>query len=119
MLQNKGWKGRSFEMVQVRANGIGPVFVGRLFGYAAGLRKTVDNKDVKILVTFLMKFALPCSLFVTIASTSPQMLWDQATSALILAIVYFLIFVATYYASRGLGKDTTSTSAVLALTRRL
>jgi len=103
-------------MVEVLANALVPVFVGMLFGYAAGLRKTVDNKDVKILVTFLMRFALPCSLFVTIASTSPQMLWDQATSALILAIVYFLIFVATYYASRSLGKDTASNSAVLALT---
>jgi len=103
-------------MVEVLANALVPVFVGMLFGYAAGLCKIVDNKDVKILVTFLMRFALPCSLFVTIASTSRQMLWDQATSALILAIVYLVIFVATYYASRSLGKDTASNSAVLALT---
>jgi malonate transporter len=103
-------------MVEVLANALVPVFVGLLFGYAAGLRKIVDNKDVKILVTFLMRFALPCSLFVTIASASPQMLRDQATSALILAIVYLVIFVATYYASRSLGKDTASNSAVLALT---
>jgi len=103
-------------MVQVLAKALVPVFVGMLFGYIAGLRKIVDNKDVKILVTFLMRFALPCSLFVTIASTSPQMLREQATSALILAIVYLAIFVTTYYSWHSLAKDTSSNSAVLALT---
>jgi predicted permease len=44
------------------------------------------------------------------------MLRDQATSALILAIVYLVIFVATYYVSRSLRKDTAANSAVLALT---
>jgi len=103
-------------MVQVLVNALVPVFVGLLFGYAAGLRKTVDNKDVKNLVNFLMKFALPCSLFVTIASTSPEVLRDQAKSALILAIVYMIVFLATYYVSKNLGKDTAANSAVLALT---
>ena len=54
-------------MIDVLANSLVPVFVGLLLGYAAGLRKAVDNKDVKSLVAFLMNFALPCSLFVTIA----------------------------------------------------
>ena len=87
-------------MVQVLANALVPVFVGLLFGYAAGLRKTVDNKDVKNLVNFLMNFALPCSLFVTIAGTSPELLWVQAKPAVVLATVYVAVFVATYYASR-------------------
>src|SRR5258705_1923338 len=63
-----------------------------------------------------MTFALPCSLFVAIARTPRQLLWGQAKGALVLAIVYVVVFVATYFASRNLGKDTTANSAVLALT---
>ena len=103
-------------MIQVLANSLVPIFVGLLFGYAAGLLKIVDNKDVKSLVSFLMTFALPCSLFVAIARTPRQLLWGQAKGALVLAIVFVVVFVATYYASRNLGKDTAANSAVLALT---
>jgi malonate transporter and related proteins len=103
-------------MIDLLANALVPIFVGLLFGYAAGLRKVVDNKDVKTLVGFLMTFALPCYLFVTMASTPRQLLWDQAKPALVFAIVYAALFIATYYAWRNLAKDTTANSAVSALT---
>ncbi len=103
-------------MIQLLANALVPIFVGLLFGYAAGLLKIVDNKDVKSLVSFLMTFALPCSLFVIIARTPRQLLWGQAGAAVVLAIVYVAVFVAAYYVSRNLGKDTAANSAVLALT---
>ncbi len=103
-------------MIQILANSLVPIFVGLLFGYAAGLFKIVDNKDVKSLVSFLMTFTLPCSLFVAIARTPDELLWGQAKPAIVLAIVYVAVFVATYYASRNLGKDTAANSAVLALT---
>src|SRR6266404_1370350 len=114
--RHSGWKSRQSKMIQVLANSLVPVFVGLLFGYAAGLLKVVDNKDVRSLVSFLMTFALPCSLFVAIARTPRQLLWGQAKGALVLAIVFVVVFVATYYASRNLGKDTAANSAVLALT---
>jgi predicted permease len=103
-------------MIDLLANSLVPIFVGLLFGYGAGLRKVVDNKDVKTLVSFLMTFALPCYLFVTMASTPRQLLWGQAKPALVFAIVYVALFVATYYASRNLAKDAAANSAVLALT---
>ena len=103
-------------MIEVLANSLVPVFVGLLFGYVAGLRKVVDNKDVRSLVSFLMTFALPCSLFVTIARTPRQFLWGQAKGAVVLAVVYVVVFVATYYASRNLHKENAANSAVLALT---
>ena len=103
-------------MIELLAKSLVPIFVGLLFGYAAGLRKVVDNKDVRTLVGFLMTFALPCYLFVTMASTPRQLLWGQAKPALVFAIVYVALFVATYYASRHLVKVTAANSAVLALT---
>jgi predicted permease len=103
-------------VIELLAKSLVPIFVGLLFGYAAGLRKVVDNKDVRTLVGFLMTFALPCYLFVTMASTPRQLLWGQAKPALVFAIVYVALFVATYYVSRNLVKDTAANSAVLALT---
>jgi malonate transporter len=103
-------------MIDLLANSLVPILVGLLFGYVAGLRKAVDNKDVKTLVSFLMTFALPCYLLVTMASTPRQLLWGQAKPALAFAIVYAALFIATFYASRNLAKDTAANSAVLALT---
>jgi len=103
-------------MVQVLANSLVPIFVGLLFGYAAGLFKVVDNKDVKSLVSFLMTFALPSSLFVVIALTPRPLLREEAKAAVVLAIVFLAVFVATYYASRKLAKESAANSAVLALT---
>src|SRR5580693_9495460 len=103
-------------MIDLLANSLVPIFVGLLFGYVAGMLKVVDNKNVKTLVSFLMTFALPCYLFVTMASTPRRLLWGQAKPALAFAIVYTVLFVATYYASRNLSKDTAANSAVLALT---
>ena len=103
-------------MIDLLANSLVPIFVGLLFGYVAGLRKVVDNKDVKTLVSFLMTFALPCYLFVTMATTPRELLWSQAEPALAFAIVYAALFIATYYTSRNLSKDTATNSAVLALT---
>jgi malonate transporter len=103
-------------MIDILANSLVPVFVGMLLGYAAGLRKAVDNKDVKSLVAFLMNFALPCSLLVTIALAPRELLKGQVKAAVVLAIGYVVIFVATYYAARILGKNTAADSSVLALT---
>src|SRR5580693_146960 len=103
-------------MIELLANSLVPIFVGLLFGYAAGVRKVVDNKNVKALVSFLMTFALPCYLFVTMASTPRQLLWGQVKPALVFGIVYVALFVATYYVSRHVAKDTSASSTVLALT---
>jgi malonate transporter len=103
-------------MIDLLANSLVPIFVGLLFGYVAGRREVVDNKDVKTLVGFLMTFALPCYLFVTMAITPRQLLWGQAKAAFVFAIVYATLFIATYYVSRNRAKDTAANSAVLALT---
>src|ERR1700691_2670414 len=103
-------------MIELLANSLVPIFVGSLFGYAAGLCKVVDNKNVKTLVSFLMTFALPSYLFVTMASTPRQLLWGQVKPALAFAIVYVALFVATYHVSGHLAKDSSANRAVLALT---
>jgi malonate transporter len=103
-------------MVTVLANALVPIFAGLLLGYIAGLRKVVDNGNVKSLITFVMSFALPCSLFVTIARTPHGLLWSQGKVAVALAIIYFVIFGLTHLAAQRIGKNTAADSTVLALT---
>ena len=103
-------------MTQILIQSLVPIFVCLLFGYVAGLRGVVSNTNTKELVTFLMSFALPCALFVTIAQTSAETLRTHWTISLILGLGYLVTFLATYYAARRLRKKTASESAVLALT---
>ena len=46
-------------MVEILANSLIPVFAGLLVGYIAGIRKIVDNKDLRTLITFVMSFRRP------------------------------------------------------------
>lgn len=103
-------------MIKILADALIPVFVGLLAGYVAGLRKYVDNKNVKSLIIFVMSFAVPCALFVTIAQTPHHLLWGQGKIAAVLLVVYGIIFAVTYYGSRLVSKDCAGNSSVLALT---
>lgn len=103
-------------MISALANSLVPIFAGLLLGYVAGLRKKVDNKDVKSLITFVMSFALPCSLFLTIARTPQSLLIGQSKVAVVITIVYAVVFVVTFFAALRLHQDSATDSAVLALT---
>lgn len=59
-------------MTRILADALVPIFVGLFLGYAAGLRGSMDNKHVKTLITFVMSFAVPSSLFLSIV-TAPRM----------------------------------------------
>ena len=102
-------------MTTLLANALVPIFAGLLLGYIAGRRRVVDNSNVKSLITFVMSFALPCALFVTIASTPRRVLWGQGKVAVALAIVYFVIFGLTHLVSQRMGKETAANTTVLAL----
>jgi malonate transporter len=103
-------------MIHILADALVPIFAGLLLGYAAGLRKIVDNINVKSLITFVMSFALPCSLFLTIARTPHRQLWGQGKVAIVLIIVYVAVFALTHFAAKIMAKDTAANSTVLALT---
>ena len=103
-------------MIKVLANSLVPIFAALLFGYIAGLRKVVDNKNVKSLATFVMSFALPCSLFASIAQMPHDLLWSQGRISLVFAVIYLSIFALTYFAAHAHGKDTVANNSVLALT---
>jgi predicted permease len=103
-------------MIKVLADALVPIFAGLLLGYIAGLRGVLDNQNVRNLIVFVMSFAVPCSMFLSIAQTPRAALVDQTGAALVLAIVYFVLFAVTFFWARSSEKLPASDSSVLALT---
>ena len=103
-------------MVKILADALVPIFAGLLLGYIAGLRGVLDNQNVRNLIVFVMSFAVPCSMFLSIAQTPRAALVDQTGAALVLAIVYFVLFAVTFVWARSSENLPASDSSVLALT---
>lgn len=103
-------------MIETLANSLVPVFAGLLLGYVAGVRKVVDNKDLRTLITFVMSFAVPCALFTTIVRAPHALLWGQGKVVLVLAVAYLAIYGLTYFAAIRLARMNGADSSVLSLT---
>src|SRR5580693_4731813 len=91
-------------MLDILANSLIPVFAGLLVGYVAGVRNVVDNKDLRTLITFVMSFAVPCALFITIVRAPHSLLWGEGRVVLVLAVTYLAIYALTYFSATNLGK---------------
>src|SRR5271163_899514 len=103
-------------MTKVLADALVPIFAGLLLGYFAGLWRRMDNQNVRSLITFVMSFAIPCSLFLAIASTPRAALREQAAAGLVLAIVYAVLYAVSFVWTRSRENLNASDSSVVALT---
>jgi len=103
-------------MINILADALVPIFAGLLLGYIAGLRGVLDNQNVRNLIVFVMSFAVPCSLFLSIAQTPRAALREQAGAALVLLIVYAVLYAVSFFWARSRLKLRNSESADLALT---
>jgi predicted permease len=103
-------------MTKVLANALVPIFAGLLLGYFAGLWRRMDNQNVRTLISFVMSFAIPCSLFLAIASTPRAALREQAAAGLALAIVYAVLYAVSFVWTRFRENLNASDSSVVALT---
>ncbi|HTB67059.1 MAG TPA: AEC family transporter [Steroidobacteraceae bacterium] len=98
------------------ANTLIPIFAGLLVGYVAGLWRVMDNRNVQPLITFVMSFAIPCALFLAVASAPLRVLYQQLAPALVLAIIYVALYGVSFLWVRSREHMTLSHSAVFALT---
>jgi malonate transporter len=98
------------------ANTLIPIFAGLLLGYLAGLWRVMDNQNVQPLITLVMSFAIPCALFLAVASAPFQELRRQLAPAVVLAIVYSALYGISFLLVRSREHMTLSQSAVFALT---
>src|SRR4029077_19439708 len=102
-------------MTKVLADALVPIFAGLLLGYFAGLWPRMDNQNVRPLITFVMSFAIPCSLFLAIASTPRAALREQAAAGLALPIVYAVLYAVSFVWTRFRENLNASDSSVVAL----
>src|SRR3984885_12119130 len=84
----------------VLANALVPIFAGLLLGYLAGMWRVMDNQNVQSLITFVMSFAIPCSLFLAVASTPLRDLRQQTAPALVLAVIYVALYAISFLWAR-------------------
>ena len=103
-------------MTKVLGDALVPIFAGLLLGYFAGLWRRMDNQNVRTLITFVISFAIPCSLFLAIASTPRTALREQAAAGLVLAIVYAVLYAVSFVWTRSRENLSASDSSVVALT---
>ena len=103
-------------MTAVLANALVPIFGGLLLGYLAGMWRVMDNQNVQSLITFVMSFSIPCSLFLAVASTPLRDLREQAAPALVLTLVYIVLYSISFLWARSREQMNLSDSAVYALT---
>lgn len=103
-------------MVEILGDSLIPVFAGLLVGYIAGIRQVVDNKDLRTLITFVMNFAIPCALFITIVRAPHPVLWGEGRVVLVLAVTYLVTYGLAYFSARNLAKLNGAESSVLSLT---
>ena len=87
-------------MTALLANALVPIFAGLLLGFLAGKWRVMDNQNVQSLITFVMSFAIPCSLFLAVASTSLEDLRLQAAPALVFVIVYIALYAMSFFWAR-------------------
>jgi malonate transporter len=80
-------------MSMIIASALVPVFFVMLLGYFAGKRRIVDNTNIASLNHTLMMFALPAALFTAIARTSREVIVQNASLMLVLAISLLVVFI--------------------------
>ena len=92
-----------------------PVFLALALGYFAGARKLVDNHNVASLIALLMQFALPITLFVSIARTPQQVILQNARLSLVIALTLLTVYLLQYWLQRRAFRLSTGDAAVQTL----
>jgi len=92
------------------------VFFVMILGFAAGLTKDIDNRNIGSLNALVMDFALPAALFTAMAQTPREAMIGQANLALALLLAMLIVFTAAFVIETRLFGTDRRESALSALT---
>jgi malonate transporter len=96
-----------------------PLFFVMALGYLAGWLRDIDNHHVAELNALVMDFALPASLFVAMVQTPRELLLEQGTLMLVLAVSMLAIYGLHYFLQTSLFRLDSRQAAVVSLTTGL
>jgi len=103
-------------MLALAAATLVPVFFVLALGYVAGARRIVDNQQVRSLNLLVMRFALPCALFLATAQTPQAELRSKVNLIVVLAGSMWVVYGVCYWWQRRVLRVSAGESAVLTLT---
>ena len=102
-------------MLSILALALAPTFFVMLLGYGAGKTGHINNMHVTELITVVLSYCLPASLFVATASSKRSDLIAQWPILLSLAITMMVVYLLWYAYQRASRKQDSSESALQAL----
>ena len=102
-------------MINLILTALLPVFLGLALGYFAGARKLIDNRNVASLIALLMQFALPITLFVSIARTPQQVILQNVRLSLVIALTLLIVYLPLFWLQRRAFRLSTGDAAVQTL----
>lgn len=103
-------------MTNILADALVPIFAGLVLGYLAGRFRVMDNQNVRTITAFVMSFAVPAALFLAIARTPRGVLREQLPTAIVLAVVFVILYAISFAWTRFGVRLSSSESSVIALT---
>jgi len=103
-------------MTNILADALVPIFAGLVLGYLAGRFRVMDNQNVRTITAFVMSFAVPAALFLAIARTPRGVLREQLPTAIVLAVVFVILYAISFAWARFGVRLSSSESSVIALT---
>ena len=103
-------------MTNILADALMPIFAGLVLGYLAGRFRAMDNQNVRTISAFVMSFAVPAALFLAIARTPRGVLREQLPTAIVLAVVFVILYAISFAWTRFGVRLSSSDSSVIALT---
>ncbi|MDE5982642.1 MAG: DUF819 family protein, partial [Duncaniella sp.] len=92
-----------------------PIIVVMLAGYISGKKGIFTGDDAKKFNKFVLDYALPAALFVSIADASREMLVKDIKLSIISAVGIMVIFMLVYFVFRMFKSNTGADAAVSAL----
>ena len=102
-------------MLDILIKDILPIFVIMFLGYWAGKEGVFKTEDSKVLNKFVLTYALPAALFVSIVKADSAMLFDDLKLTLVSLVVITGMFLWSYYSCYKFFRHTKSEAAVCAL----
>ena len=106
-------------MLEIILGSLVPVFFVVAIGYLAGWMRDIDNHHVAGLTALVMDFALPAALFVAMAQTPRDLLLEQDTLMVVLAVSMLVIYGLYFFLQTSLFKLDSRQAAVGSLTTGL
>ena len=103
-------------MLSIAAATLAPVFFVLALGYFAGIRRIVDNQQVRSLNLLVMRFALPAALFLATAQTPQAELMNEGKLIVVLAGSMWAVYAVFYALQRRVAGATPAECSVRTLT---